>query len=314
MLVRDPDGGVTVKVVDFGIAKTLGSGPSLTRTGIVMGTPSYMAPEQAAGQTDVDHRADIYAIGAILYHMLTGRKPFNSDDVASTLAMVLRDEPERPSTLCGTIPAALELVIQRAMSKLARDRYSSAAELEHVLGPFVTGSRSTDKTSRTDIDTKAATVYLDGGVSEVRAAKGARFRVIMTTLALELVGFGAVSSLTGDGIRAFTGAPLSFVETVLAMVIGLVATVPIAIAWMRHLAQGTWRNTLLMTLHAAALARVLSFSLGLFALVVAGAHFTFLVALGKESVPGLYTSAAWTVALLAIVLPALVGALRRRRR
>ena len=59
-----------------------------------MGTPSYMAPEQAAGATDVDHRADVYAIGSILYHMLTGRKPFSSDDVATTLAMVLRDEPD----------------------------------------------------------------------------------------------------------------------------------------------------------------------------------------------------------------------------
>ena len=134
-LVGNPDNPM-VKVIDFGISKVGDAGgTALTRTGMIMGTPSYMAPEQARGDK-VDHRADIYAVGGILYRALTGRKPFDSDDPSATLTMVLTEDPERPRSIEPSIPQALELVIQRAMAKKPEDRYSSMAELEADLVPF----------------------------------------------------------------------------------------------------------------------------------------------------------------------------------
>lgn len=122
-----------VKVLDFGISK---AGPNdhenLTRTGVIMGTPSYMAPEQARGRP-VDHRADVYAVGACLYFMVTGRRPFDSEDPTATLSMVLTEDPARLREIDPSIPEMLELVIQRAMAKDADERYATMSELEKAL-------------------------------------------------------------------------------------------------------------------------------------------------------------------------------------
>lgn len=122
----------TVKVLDFGISKLAESQSTLTKTGTVMGTPDYMAPEQARGDK-VDHRADIYATGAILYRAVTGSKPFERSDPMATLTAVLAEEPPRPSSVQPSIPPALELVIQRAMSKDLSERYSTISEFEAEL-------------------------------------------------------------------------------------------------------------------------------------------------------------------------------------
>jgi serine/threonine-protein kinase len=129
------DGAMVIKVLDFGISKAASPEANLTRTGMIMGTPSYMAPEQARGE-NVDLRADVYAIGALLYHTLTGQRPFDSDDPTSTLNMVLTEEPPRPRSLAPEVPEALELVIQHAMAKDARERYQTTAELDQALLPF----------------------------------------------------------------------------------------------------------------------------------------------------------------------------------
>jgi serine/threonine-protein kinase len=132
------DGSPVVKVIDFGISKAGTGNTHLTRTGMIMGTPSYMAPEQARGE-NVDLRADVYAIGALLYHALTGKRPFDSEDPAATLTMVLTEEPPRPRALAAGVPEALELVVQRAMAKDARERYQTTAELDQALLPFDSG-------------------------------------------------------------------------------------------------------------------------------------------------------------------------------
>ena len=133
---------VTVKVLDFGISKAGGSDrTNLTRTGIIMGTPSYMAPEQARGKP-VDLRADIYSTGAVLYFALTGKRPFDSDDPTSTISMVLTQDPPRPRSLDPNIPEALELIVQKAMAKEARDRYQTMGELAKALAQFEDGGRS----------------------------------------------------------------------------------------------------------------------------------------------------------------------------
>ena len=127
------------KVIDFGISK-LGdaSGASLTKTGMIMGTPSYMAPEQARGER-VDHRADIYAVGAILYCALTGQRPFDRGDPTATLTAVLTQDPPRPRSLEASIPEPLEMIIQKAMAKRPQDRYASMAELDDELAAYEPG-------------------------------------------------------------------------------------------------------------------------------------------------------------------------------
>ena len=138
VLVLDLDGVETVKVIDFGIAKVFlpegPTGPGLTRNGLVLGTPEYMAPEQAAGGA-VDRRADIYALGVIAYEMLLGRRPFDSDDVMSLLMAHLNAAPPAPSTVrpdLGFGPAVDE-VMARALAKSPAARFQRAADLVEQL-------------------------------------------------------------------------------------------------------------------------------------------------------------------------------------
>jgi serine/threonine-protein kinase len=126
------------KVLDFGISKLAGDATGLTKTGMVMGTPAYMAPEQARGDR-VDHQADIYALGAILYRVVTGKRPFEEMDALATLTSVLTEDPPRPREIDPSVPDALEIVIQRAMAKDPADRYRTTAALEADLAAFDTG-------------------------------------------------------------------------------------------------------------------------------------------------------------------------------
>ncbi|HEY4056868.1 MAG TPA: serine/threonine-protein kinase [Kofleriaceae bacterium] len=146
-----------VKIVDFGIAKVLSTPaaptnplePRLTRAGSVFGTPEYMAPEQAAGRNDTDGRVDIYALGVIMYEMLTGRVPLRGDTTVRTLAMVMLDQPEPPSKVRPDlpIPPELEATIMQALAKKREQRFQTMGELitslDRVLplvGQSITGS------------------------------------------------------------------------------------------------------------------------------------------------------------------------------
>ncbi|MFO0926037.1 MAG: serine/threonine-protein kinase [Gemmataceae bacterium] len=118
----------TPKVTDFGLAKRLGEDSKATRAGAIMGTPSYMAPEQAEGRTDdVGPPSDIYALGAILYDLLTGRPPFQGKTILETLTQVRRDEPTPPSRFTAKLPRDLETICLKCLAKDTRSRYLSAA-------------------------------------------------------------------------------------------------------------------------------------------------------------------------------------------
>jgi serine/threonine protein kinase len=134
-LVRRADEQVHIKLLDFGVAK-VADARDLTRTGAVVGTPSYMAPEQARGSANVDVRADIYGVGAVLYRLLTGSAPFPDDDPATTIGKVLTEDPKRPRELERSIPEGVELLIQRAMARSPADRPTTALELERELAVF----------------------------------------------------------------------------------------------------------------------------------------------------------------------------------
>jgi eukaryotic-like serine/threonine-protein kinase len=123
-----PDG--RVKVVDFGIARAAGS-DTLTGTGVVLGSTAYLAPEQASGQP-VDERADLYALGCVLYEMLTGAVPFSADTPVATMYRHVNEDPPPPSSI-RPVPAGLEAVLMRCLEKDPRRRFGSAVDLEHAL-------------------------------------------------------------------------------------------------------------------------------------------------------------------------------------
>ncbi|MFH1437270.1 MAG: protein kinase, partial [Pseudomonadota bacterium] len=124
-----------VKILDFGISKIKGGkgGTNLTQTGMVIGTPHYMAPEQARGDKDIDHRVDIYALGSIAYEMFTGKLPVNGDSPTAILMKILLEEPPQPETLNPNINPTLSLAIRKAMSKDPNDRFSSCMQFVESL-------------------------------------------------------------------------------------------------------------------------------------------------------------------------------------
>jgi serine/threonine protein kinase len=127
----------TPKITDFGLAKKLEAVSGQTGTGDVLGTPSYMAPEQAGGRArDVGPLADVYALGAILYECLTGRPPFRAATTMDTLLQVLSEEPVPPRRLQPKTPADLETICLKCLQKEPRKRYASAAALAEDLRRF----------------------------------------------------------------------------------------------------------------------------------------------------------------------------------
>jgi WD40 repeat protein len=134
------DGEGTPKITDFGLAKKLGEGEGRTHTGAIMGTPSYMAPEQAEGRTgEIGPAADIYALGALLYEMLTGRPPFKSATLVDTLVQVRTQEPIMPRQLLPNLPLDINTICLKCLEKDTAKRYATAGELADDLTRWLGG-------------------------------------------------------------------------------------------------------------------------------------------------------------------------------
>ncbi len=129
----------TPKIADFGLARRLEGGAGLTQSGVPMGTPNYMAPEQARGQPTIGPAVDVYSLGAILYELLTGRPPFRGETVAETLLQVMQQEPAAPSQLNAKVPRDLETVCLKCLHKEPERRYATAAALAEDLRRFQRG-------------------------------------------------------------------------------------------------------------------------------------------------------------------------------
>ena len=135
-------------VADFGIAlaaSRTGGSARMTETGMSLGTPHYMSPEQALGERNLDARTDVYALGCVLHEMLAGEPPFSGPNAQAIIARVMSSEPEPVTALRKTVPEYVADAILTALSKLPADRFASAAEFATALGgtPAATTSRST---------------------------------------------------------------------------------------------------------------------------------------------------------------------------
>jgi serine/threonine-protein kinase len=134
------DGQGQLYVTDFGLAKRVEGGASLTRTGAIVGTPSYMAPEQAAGgRGAIGPASDVYSLGAILYELLTGRPPFQGASPVDTIMLVLDQEPVPPRRLNPKVERELDIICLKCLEKASDLRYASAAELAADLEAFLQG-------------------------------------------------------------------------------------------------------------------------------------------------------------------------------
>src|SRR5262249_11716123 len=128
----------TLKITDFGLAKKLDDDSGQTRAGALIGTPSYMAPEQAEGR-EVGPVADVYALGAILYEMLTGKPPFVGANVYEPIHKVCYHEPVAPRKARREVPRDLETICLKCLEKNAARRYADAGDLAADLGRFRDG-------------------------------------------------------------------------------------------------------------------------------------------------------------------------------
>jgi serine/threonine protein kinase len=245
----------TVKVLDFGISRLGEGAASLTKTGIVMGTPAYMPPEQARGAR-VDHRADIYAVGAILYEAVTGKPPFEGTDMMATLAQVIAQEPVRPCTLNAAVPPALEMTIQRAMAKNPAERHSTTLELDAELATFEESLRQSQPGVTPDGATlpfetaRISLVDFDSttGTRRARPASGAaeraRANIVLLSSVAAAWALGGLLDAATSSIRWARAAPsLSSTEMVLTFGGSLALLLAPSIAWVRYVRERVWPST-----------------------------------------------------------------------
>jgi serine/threonine-protein kinase len=302
----------TVKVIDFGISKVAqAGGEALTKTGVVMGTPDYMAPEQARGER-VDARADVYAVGAILYRALTGKKPFEGLDAMATLTAVLVQEPGRPTLVNPDVPLALELVIQRAMAKNPKDRYQSMQELERELAAFdpeLLSRPSAAPPPSSPPDPSAQTVVKRMSPRAVRAQLEQTQQSVRVArpglLAFSGLGFAwlvaNVAVAVGGMIRLARGdsSDLSQVEAVLSILGVTAALVTPAALWVRHLARDVWPSTPRSLELMARLRGTVLYSAASYGIVALGLELVFAVV---ERRSALVARPAWALLAFAVAI------------
>jgi serine/threonine-protein kinase len=217
-LVRRPDERVQIKILDFGVAK-VSDAKDLTRTGVVVGTPAYMAPEQARGSAGTDLRADIYGVGAVLYRLLTGSSPFPDDDPGVTIGRVLNEDPKRPRDLDKGIPEGVELLIQRAMARSPKDRPQTALELDRELAAFDERAQADApklvvqaRTGSGFVGHKEALAIARSApppptVESMNRAKRARPAAFGLAITVGLVAGGAVFVIAGSVVLLVAGRP-----------------------------------------------------------------------------------------------------------
>ena len=181
-------GGGSVKIVDFGLAKEIGSENSMTAEGIVLGTPHFISPEQGRGRP-VDHRSDIYSLGATFYNLLTGRPPFDGTSQVSVIVAHVNDAPPLPHVVHAGLPPAVSRIVLRMMAKAPEDRYQRYRDIIDDLEALLAGRDPVHAPALPEVlpaaASQATTLAIPG--RDVRA-RLARRKVLQGTGAAALVG------------------------------------------------------------------------------------------------------------------------------
>ena len=193
----DPDGHTTPKLLDFGIAKMRDSSLK-TRVGDVLGTPSYMSPEQVRASPQLDGRSDIFSIGVILYEMITGENPFRTDVPTATLARVLEAEVDPDPR----IEPRLWLEIQRALSKQSYERHASASELAAAL------SNAVGRVPRPKVEARPELAQVATAVADVDAVTAVNVMEAVTATPDGRRRRAALLAWLGGALFAFAGVLL----------------------------------------------------------------------------------------------------------
>lgn len=203
----------TVKVADFGIARIESS--TLTQVGTVMGSPSYMSPEQFLAQT-VDGRSDLYSAGVVFYELLTGEVPFTGS-FSNIMHRVLNEEPSPPSVLNVHLPKSIDAILRRAMAKRPAERYQTAAEFKHAIIAAFSGAATTAAASD---PTQATLIRPESAISAPAVSTRASRQGLMVIAACVLAGAAAGayllwgSRLTQPGLAATSSPATSAPEPV----------------------------------------------------------------------------------------------------
>jgi serine/threonine-protein kinase len=184
-----------VKILDFGISKVLTSSTAATRTGLLIGTPNYMAPEQAEGrQADIGPRTDIFSLGVILYECLTGKVAFDSQTVPGIFYQVCHAQPMPIRSYASEVPEGVTRVVERAMAKLPKERYPDVVSLRHELLACI-GARPATKTGPLVADWVTSETMVSGKIPTVGTAQ-----TTLTTSASEFLRAPARRSWMPMGI------------------------------------------------------------------------------------------------------------------
>ena len=185
-------------LVDFGIARRLDSeaGAALTQTGLVIGTPHYMSPEQALGDPSLGARSDIYSLGCVLFQMVTGEPPFDGESSQQVVGKHIADPPPAAHDVNPTVPRELSAVILRCLEKQPKDRFQSAAEvitaLESDQQPSTVRSRATAAQAATELLVSGATEQRRaGGRADGRTGRPRRIGWVILVIALPILALGA---------------------------------------------------------------------------------------------------------------------------
>jgi len=142
-LIRRPNGTPCVKVLDFGLSKqAIPDAVDLTKSGMSMGSPLYMPPEQVTRMKSADARSDVWALGVVLYELVTGKTPFTGESMMEVLSCVLQEEPVPPSRVRDGLPPELDAIVGRCLRKRPDDRFQSVEDLAMALEPLVGGHAS----------------------------------------------------------------------------------------------------------------------------------------------------------------------------
>jgi len=195
-IVRDPEvaGGERTKVLDFGIAKLVGDqAGALTHTSAVMGTPTFMSPEQCRGAGRVDQRSDVYALGCVLFTLVAGRPPFVSDGIGDIIAMHLREQPPTPSQLRAGVPHEIDRLVLRCLAKDPGQRFQTASELATAIDALL-GALHLNP-AMPALGTSNAITTLSGATGASHRMLAARTRVGMVTAGIGVGALGGAVAL-----------------------------------------------------------------------------------------------------------------------